>query len=82
MSIVKEVVAADDDLTATRGTDIELLLGKLREKLQMPPVCRRHKFYKGLRRPRRGCEICESIYDFMRHSGVKEKRDGAHVKQL
>lgn len=40
------------------------------------PICKRHKKYSGLRSPRTECEICASVYDFAKRSGVKETRKG------
>lgn len=44
------------------------------QRLAAGMVCHIHPAYKGLRKPRTGCETCHMIYGIREKSGSKERR--------
>jgi len=41
---------------------------------ELATTCRTHKRFRGLRRPRNGCDVCIAIYEYAKKRGVKETR--------
>lgn len=40
-----------------------------------PHACSKHEAYRGLRKPRNGCEQCQGFYDYNKSHGIKEERN-------
>ena len=72
MSDIAPILARDEAhyLESGRGSEATLGLTDVMRTVR----CTIHARYKGLRRPRVGCQECQKLYDYKRSIGVREKR--------